>query len=167
MVKKQLGVCYEGHCVGTGLRVALVVSRFNHFITDRLLEGAQDALLRHGVKSEDIHTAWVPGAFELPLVAQTMALSGKYHAVVCLGAVIKGATPHFDMVANQTVAGIMRVGLEAKLPVVLGVLTTHTLEEAIERAGTKAGNKGAEAAVTAVEMAVLMKRLSADEQGDA
>ncbi len=156
---------YEGHCVGTGLKVALVVARFNHFITDRLLEGAQDTLVRHGVSLQDITVVAVPGAFELPLAAKRLAASGVYDAVVCVGAVIKGATPHFDMVANQVAAGVMRVGLDTGTPVVFGVLTTHTIEEAVERAGTKAGNKGAEAAVTAVEMATLIKQLPVGKQG--
>ncbi|HET6795198.1 MAG TPA: 6,7-dimethyl-8-ribityllumazine synthase [Acidimicrobiales bacterium] len=150
---------YEGQLLGTGLRVALVCSRFNDFITDRLLAGARDSLVRHGIDPLSVTVAWVPGAFELPLAAQTLARSGDYDAVVCLGAVIRGATSHYDLVAGQCAAGVQQVQLSTGIPVAFGVLTTDTIEQAIERAGTKAGNKGAEAAMTAIEMADLMRQL--------
>lgn len=150
---------YEGKLVGTGLKVGLVVGRFNEFITSKLLSGAEDALRRHGVKEEDVEVAWVPGAFEIPLVAKKMAQSGKYDAVVTLGTVIRGSTPHFDFVSNEVSKGVASVGLEADIPVIFGVLTTDSIEQAIERAGTKAGNKGAEAAVTAIEMANLLNQI--------
>ncbi len=150
---------YEGVLVGRGLKIGLVASRFNEFFTTKLVEGAQDALLRHGVAETDIEIAWVPGAFEVPLVAQQMARSGKYSAVVCLGAVIRGGTPHFDYIASEVTKGIARITLDTGLPVIDGVITTDTLEQAIERSGTKQGNKGFEAAVSAIEMANLMKAL--------
>lgn len=156
-----MSAIYEGQLVGTGLRFALVASRFNEFITRKLLEGALDALSRHGVGEGDIDIAWVPGAFEIPLVAKRMAASGRYDAVICLGAVIRGATPHFDYVAAEVTKGIALAGLETGVPVLLGVLTTDTIEQAIERAGTKAGNKGFDAALGAVEMADLLRRLPA------
>jgi 6,7-dimethyl-8-ribityllumazine synthase len=149
----------EGKLVANGGRFAIVVSRFNHFITEHLLSGAEDALQRHGVAAEQITTVWTPGAFEIPLVAQKMAQSGKYQAVICLGAVIRGATPHFDYVAAEVSKGIAAVGLATGVPVVFGVLTTDNIEQAIERAGTKAGNKGWEAAVTALEMTDLLGQL--------
>ena len=148
---------YEGKLIGTGLRVGLVVSRFNSFITARLLEGALDALYRHGVDDEQIEVVWVPGSFEIPLVAKRMALSQRYDAVICLGAVIRGATPHFDFVANEAAKGIAQVGLDTGVPTIFGVITTDTIEQAIERAGTKSGNKGAEAASAAIEMANLYR----------
>jgi len=154
-----MGVTYEGQLLGTGLRFALVVSRFNEFICRKLLEGALDALGRHGVTSEDIEVAWVPGAFEIPLVARNMASSGRFHAVICLGAVIRGATPHFDYIAAEVTKGIALAGLETGVPVLFGVLTTDTIEQAIERAGTKAGNKGFDAALGAIEMADLLRQL--------
>ncbi|MCL6638874.1 MAG: 6,7-dimethyl-8-ribityllumazine synthase [Firmicutes bacterium] len=150
---------YEGHLIGQGLRFGLVVGRFNEFITTKLLGGALDALNRHGVDDRDVEVAWVPGAFEIPLVARKMAGTGRYDAVVCLGAVIRGATPHFDYVAGEVAKGVARVGLDSGLPVVFGVITADTIEQAIERAGTKAGNKGWDAAVTAIEMANLMKTI--------
>jgi len=150
---------YEGQLRGDGLRVAIVASRFNDFITERLLSGASDGLLRHGVDEASITVAWAPGAFELPLVAQRLATSGDYDAGICLGAVIRGATGHYEHVAGQCAAGIERVQLDTGVPVVFGVLTTETVEQAIERAGTKAGNKGFESAMTAIEMADLLRQL--------
>ena len=138
-------------------RVAIVVGRFNEFIGSKLLEGAKDALIRHGASEEDITVAWVPGAFEIPLVAKKLASSNNYDAVICLGAVIRGATPHFDVVASEVSKGVANVSLETGVPVIFGVLTTDTIEQAIERAGTKAGNKGFEAGVTAIEMINLLK----------
>lgn len=154
-----MGKEWTGMLVGTGLRFGIAVSRFNDFITQKLLEGAQDALIRHGVSLAQIDVAWVPGAFELPLVAQRLARSGRYDAVVCLGAVIRGATAHFEHVAGQAAAGMARVALETGVPVAFGVLTTDTIEQAIERAGTKAGNKGAEAALSALETASLLQSI--------
>jgi 6,7-dimethyl-8-ribityllumazine synthase len=150
---------YEGQLRGEGLRVAIAASRFNDFITERLLAGAKDGLVRHGVDETSITVAWAPGAFELPLVAQRLASSNEYDAVICLGAVIRGATGHYEHVAGQCAAGIERVQLDTGVPVVFGVLTTETVEQAIERAGTKAGNKGFESAMTAVEMVDLMRQL--------
>lgn len=149
---------FEGHLVGEGLRFAIVVGRFNEFITHRLLSGALDALQRHGVAENDIDIAWVPGGFEIPLVARKLAAKG-YDAVICLGAVIRGATPHFEYVAGELAKGIARTSLETGVPVIFGVITADTLEQAIERAGTKAGNKGWQAAVSAIEMANLMRTL--------
>src|SRR5438093_10910215 len=150
---------YEGQLRGDGLRVAIAASRFNDFITERLLAGARDCLVRHGVDETSITVAWAPGAFELPLVAQRFAASGDFDAVICLGAVIRGATGHYEHVAGQCAAGIQRAQLDTGVPVVFGVLTTDTIEQAIERAGTKAGNKGFESAVTAIEMADLLRQL--------
>ncbi|MGQ9558010.1 MAG: 6,7-dimethyl-8-ribityllumazine synthase [Desulfurispora sp.] len=150
---------YEGHLIGKGIKVGVVIGRFNEFITSKLLSGAMDALLRHGVEEQDIAQAWVPGAFEIPLVAKKMALSKKYDAVICLGAVIRGATPHFDYVAAEVSKGIAKVSLDSEVPVIFGVITADTIEQAIERAGTKAGNKGWDAAVTAIEMANLFRVL--------
>ncbi len=152
---------YVGKLLGEGLRFGVVVSRFNDFITTKLLEGAQDALSRHGVKEEDIDIAWTPGSFEIPLIAKKMAESGRYDAVVCLGAVIRGGTPHFDYIAAEVSKGIAKVGLDTGLPVILGVITADTLEQAIERAGAKAGNYGSQAALHAIEMANLSKAISA------
>ncbi|MBW1776549.1 MAG: 6,7-dimethyl-8-ribityllumazine synthase [Deltaproteobacteria bacterium] len=149
----------EGKLNAKGKRFALVVSRFNDFITEKLLSGALDALLRCGAREEDLEIVKVPGSFEIPLAAKTLAENQKYHAVICLGAVIRGATPHFDYVSAEVSKGIAQVGLESRVPVIFGVVTTDTLEQAIERAGTKAGNKGWHAAVTAVEMADLMEAL--------
>lgn len=149
----------EGHLDAGGLRFGLVVSRFNSFICDRLVEGAVDALVRHGADAGQIDIAKVPGAFELPLAAQRLAQSGRYDALICLGAVIRGSTPHFDYVAAEVSKGLASVGLASGLPVAFGVLTTDTIEQAIERAGTKAGNKGFEAAVTAIEMVNFLKKL--------
>ncbi|HOV78525.1 MAG TPA: 6,7-dimethyl-8-ribityllumazine synthase [Bacillota bacterium] len=148
---------YEGSLLGRGMKFGIVITRFNEFITNKLLSGALDALGRHGVEDRDIEVAWVPGAFEIPLVARKMAFAKRYDAVVCLGAVIRGATPHFDYVAGEVAKGIAKVGLESKIPVIFGVITADTIEQAIERAGTKAGNKGWDAAVSAIEMANLLK----------
>lgn len=146
---------YEGNLVGTGLKVGIVVGRFNEFITGKLLGGAEDALRRHGVEEDNVEVAWVPGAFEIPLVAKRMADSGKYDAVITLGTVIRASTPHFDYVCNEAAKGVSQASMTSGIPVIFGVLTTETIEQAIERAGTKAGNKGWEAAVAAIEMANL------------
>ena len=146
----------EGNLQGTGRKIGIVVARFNSFIAEKLLEGAIDSLVRSGVASEGISVARVPGAFEIPLVAQKMARSGKYDAVICLGAVIRGATPHFDYVAGEVAKGTAQVMLDTGVPVLFGVLTTETIEQAIERAGTKAGNKGSDVAIAALEMANLL-----------
>jgi 6,7-dimethyl-8-ribityllumazine synthase len=147
----------EGTLVGTGLKVGIVVGRFNDFITGKLYEGAVDAFKRHGVEVNDVEVAYVPGAFEIPLVASKMANSGKYDAVVTLGAVIRGSTPHFDYVCNEAAKGVSQASQQSGIPVIFGVITTDTIEQAIERAGTKAGNKGWEAATAAIEMATLLK----------
>lgn len=150
---------FEGNLVGEGLKIGIVVGRFNDLITMRLLDGAKDALKRHGVKEEDVSLAFVAGAFELPLVAKKMAMSKQYDAVITLGAVIRGATPHFDYVCNEAAKGIAQASYQSEVPVIFGVLTTETIEQAIERAGTKAGNKGWEAATSAIEMANLLKQV--------
>lgn len=150
---------YQGSLLAQGHRFALIVSRFNDFISSKLLEGAQDALLRHGAREEDIEIAWTPGSFELPLIAKKMAESKKYSAVICLGAIIRGGTPHFDYVAAEASKGIARVSLDTGVPVIFGVITADTLEQAIERAGTKEGNMGAKAAISGIEMANLMKSI--------
>jgi 6,7-dimethyl-8-ribityllumazine synthase len=150
---------FEGRLIGEGLRFGVVVSRFNELITSKLLGGAMDALLRHGVDEGLVDVAWVPGAFEIPLVAQRLARTGRYDAVLCLGAVIRGSTPHFDYVAAEVSKGVAHVSLETGVPCVFGVLTTDTIEQAIERAGTKAGNKGFDAAVTGIEMANLLRSI--------
>lgn len=147
---------YEGQLVAQGLKFGIIVGRFNEFIGGKLLSGSIDGLKRHGVLEDDIEILWVPGAFEIPLMAKKMAKSGKYDAVICLGAVIRGATPHFEYVSGEVTKGIASVSLDTEIPVVFGVLTTDTIEQAIERAGTKAGNKGYDAAVTAIEMANLI-----------
>ncbi|AEJ42902.1 6,7-dimethyl-8-ribityllumazine synthase [Alicyclobacillus acidocaldarius] len=152
---------YEGNFIGQDLRIGIVASRFNEFITSKLVEGALDALRRHGVSEEHIELAWAPGAYEIPVVARWMAESGRYDAVVALGCVIRGATAHFDYVAGEAARGIAQVSRDTGVPVMFGVLTTDTLEQAIERAGTKAGNKGAEAALGAIEMATLRRALRA------
>lgn len=149
----------EGNLVSQGLKFGIIVGRFNEFIGGKLLDGAIDGLKRHGVKEEDIDIAWVPGAFEIPLVAKKMAKNSKYDAVICLGAVIKGATSHYDYVCSEVSKGIASVSLESEKPVIFGVLTTNTIEQAIERAGTKAGNKGYECAVSAIEMANLLNSM--------
>lgn len=150
----------EGYLIGSDLRIGIVVGRFNEFITSKLLGGAEDALKRHGVDEANVTIAWVPGAFEIPLVAKQMAASKKYDAVITLGTVIRGSTPHFDYVCNETAKGVANVAYQHNIPVIFGVLTTDTIEQAIERAGTKAGNKGWESAASAIEMANLMKKLS-------
>ena len=158
--RDEMAKVYEGHLLGEGLRFGLVVGRFNEFITQKLLSGALDALKRHGVDDDGIELAWVPGAFEIPLVARQMVLTGRYSAVVCLGAVIRGATPHFDYVAGEVAKGVAKIGMESGVPTVFGIITADTLEQAIERAGTKGGNKGWDAAVTAIEMANLLRAMS-------
>lgn len=151
---------YEGKLIAKNNKYGIVVGRFNEFIGGKLLSGALDALQRHGVTEDNIEIAWVPGAFEIPLAAKKMAGSGKYSAVICLGAVIKGATPHFDYVSSEVTKGIASVSLETGVPVIFGVLTTDTIEQAIERAGTKSGNKGYDAACTAIEMVNLFDELN-------
>jgi 6,7-dimethyl-8-ribityllumazine synthase len=150
---------YEGDLIGKGLRFGIIVGRFNEFIGSKLLGGALDALNRHGVEESDVEAAWVPGAFEMPVVAQKMAASGKYDAVICLGAVIRGSTTHHEYVAGESAKGIAKVSLDTGLPIIFGVLTTDSIEQAIERAGTKAGNKGYDAAVSAIETANLLRQL--------
>lgn len=150
---------FEGNLDATGLKFAIVVSRFNHFITDRLLEGALDALIRHGAKEDCIAIYRVPGAFEIPLIAKRVAASGQYDAVICLGCVVRGATPHFEYVAAETSKGIALASLETGVPIAFGILTTDNLEQAIERAGSKSGNKGWHAALSAIEMANLLKNM--------
>jgi 6,7-dimethyl-8-ribityllumazine synthase len=149
----------EGNLVASGIRVGIVVSRFNEFITSKLLGACVDTLVRHGAEDEDINVMWCPGAYEIPMVAKRAAESGRYDAVICLGAVIRGATPHFDYVAGECAKGIASVGMETGVPTIFGVVTTDTIEQAIERAGTKAGNKGADAAVTAIEMVNLLRTM--------
>jgi len=151
---------FEGMLLGKGLRFALVVSRFNEFITRRLVDGAQDTLLRHGVAESDIEIVWTPGSFEIPLIAQKLAQSKKYDAIICLGAVIRGGTPHFEYIAAEVAKGISKVSLDVGLPVTYGVITAETLEQAIERAGTKEGNEGRKAAMNAIEMANLVRSIS-------
>lgn len=153
-----MGKVFEGKLLGEQQRYAIVVARFNEFITGKLLTGCLDVLKRHGVTEEDIDVAWVPGAFEIPLVAQKLTQKG-YDAVICLGAVIRGATPHFDYVCAEVSKGVAQVGLNTGVPVIFGVVTTDTIEQAIERAGTKAGNKGSDAAFTAIEMVNLLKEI--------
>jgi 6,7-dimethyl-8-ribityllumazine synthase len=150
---------FEGMLLGKGLKFGLVVSRFNEFFSQKLLEGAQDALLRHGVNEADIEVAWTPGSFEIPLIAQKLVQTKKYDAVICLGAVIRGGTPHFDYIAGEVTKGIAKVNLDTGVPVIYGVITTDTLEQAVERSGAKAGNKGFDAAVSAIEMANLVKSI--------
>jgi len=155
--EEKLGEKYEGMLIGEGLKFGLVVSRFNELITSKLLEGARDALARHGIKEEDVDIARTPGAFEIPLVAKKMAQTGKYDAIICLGAVIRGGTPHFDYIASQVSKGIASASLELGLPITFGIITADTLEQAIERAGTKMGNTGFQAGLNAIEMANLLK----------
>ncbi len=150
---------YQGTLIGTGLKIGIVVSRFNEFITSKLLSGALDTLVRHGVNDNDIDIAWVPGSFEIPITADILAGSGKYDAVICLGALIRGATPHFDYIAAEASKGVAQVGLKTGVPTIFGILTTDNIEQAIERAGTKSGNKGSDAAASAIEMANLFKQL--------
>jgi len=154
-----MGKSLEGTLLGKGLKFGLVTSRFNEFFTKKLLEGAEDALLRHGVNKEDIDVAWVPGSFEIPLAAKKLAQTKRYDAVICLGAVIRGGTPHFEYIAAEVTKGIAMVGLESGLPVIYGMVTADTLEQAIERSGTKEGNQGFKAATSAIEMANLVKSI--------
>lgn len=149
----------EGNVIAQGIRVGIVAARFNEFIVSKLLGGALDALKRHGVEENEITTAWVPGAFEIPIAAQKMAQSGKYDAVICVGAVIRGSTSHYDYVCAEVSKGIAQVSLASGLPVLFGVLTTDTIEQAVERAGTKAGNKGFDVAVSAIEMVNLLRQM--------
>ena len=153
---------YEGSLVAKSMKVAIVAARFNEFITSKLIGGAMDGLSRHGVQENDVHLAWVPGAFEIPLIASKLAASGKYDAVICLGAVIRGSTSHYDYVCAEVSKGIAQVSLQSQIPVLFGVLTTDTIEQAIERAGTKAGNKGYDCAVSAIEMVNLLHELDAE-----
>lgn len=150
---------FEGNLIANSMKVGIVAARFNEFITNKLLGGAMDGLLRHGVQEEDVHVAWVPGAFEIPLIASKMAKSGKYDAVICLGAVIRGSTTHYDYVCSEVSKGIATVSLHSDIPVMFGVLTTENIEQAIERAGSKAGNKGYDCAVGAVEMVNLIREI--------
>ena len=149
----------EGNLIAQGLKIGIAAARFNEFIVSKLVSGAEDGLQCHGVKGSDIDLAWVPGAYELPLAAKKMAKSGKYDAVICLGAVIRGSTPHFDYVCAEVSKGVANVSLDSEVPVIFGVITTDSIEQAIERAGTKAGNKGFDAAATAIEMANLLKQI--------
>ena len=162
---QSAGTVYEGRLQGEGLAFGIVIARFNEFISGKLLTGALDSLHRHGVDPACIDVAWVPGAFEIPLIAATMAKSGRYDAVLCLGAVIRGSTPHFDYIAAEVAKGVAKVGLDTGVPVIFGVLTTDTIEQAVERAGTKAGNKGWDAAVAGLEMANLLRGMAT--QGEA
>lgn len=149
----------EGKLLAEGLKIGIVVARFNEFITSKLLSGAEDTLLRHGANGDDITVAWVPGAFEIPLVAKKMAKSGKYDGIICLGAVIRGATSHYDYVCNEVSKGVALVNVETEVPTAFGVLTTENIQQAVERAGTKAGNKGSDAAMAVIEMANLTRQL--------
>ncbi|MCX5719721.1 MAG: 6,7-dimethyl-8-ribityllumazine synthase [Nitrospirae bacterium] len=149
----------EGELQANGLRFGIVVSRFNDFITSKLLDGALDALLRHGALEEDINIIRVPGSFEIPMIARKMALKGTYNAIICLGTVIRGATPHFDYIAAEVSKGIASASMETGVPIAFGIITSDTIEQAVERAGTKSGNKGWDAAITAIEMAQLLKKL--------
>ena len=153
------GQVFEGVLKGEGLRFGIVASRFNDFIGSKLLSGARDCLTRHGVAADAVDVAWVPGALEIPVIAKRMAKTGRYDAVICLGAVIRGATPHFDYVAGEVAKGVAAVQLDSGVPVIFGVLTTETIEQAVERAGTKSGNRGWDAALSALEMANLVQRL--------
>jgi len=155
---------YEGMLVGKGLKFAVVVSRFNEFVTARLLEGTKDALLRHGVDENDIDIVWVPGCFEIPLLAKKLANRGEHDAVICLGTVIRGGTPHFEYVASEVNRGIGKVSLDTGLPIIQGVITADTLEQAIERAGAKEGNRGFTAAVSAIEMANLLRLIASEKK---
>lgn len=150
---------YEGELQAKGLKFGIVMSRFNDFITSKLLDGAMDALLRHGAKEDDIDIVKVPGSFEIPMVAKKMALKGTYNAIICLGTVIRGATPHFEYIAAEVSKGIASASMETGVPIAFGIITCDTIEQAVERAGTKSGNKGWDAAITAIEMAQLLKKL--------
>ena len=151
---------FEGNLIGTGLKVGIVVSRFNELLSGRLLSGARDALTRHDVAEDDVDVAWVPGGFEIPLVSKQMADSGRYDVVIALGVIIRGGTPHFDYVASEVAKGVAKASLDSGVPVMFGVITADTIEQAVERAGTKAGNKGWDAALGAIEMANLRKAIS-------
>lgn len=151
---------FEGNLLGSGLKVAVVVGRFNEFITSKLLGGAQDALIRHGVEESDVDVVWVPGAFEIPLVAKKLADTKKYDAIITLGTVIRGATTHYDYVCNEVAKGVASISLQTGIPVIFGVLTTENIEQAIERAGTKSGNKGWDAGISAIEMANLLRTIN-------
>lgn len=155
---------FEGIYDGEGLKIAIIASRFNEFITSKLIAGAEDCLLRHGVAEQDIYLAWVPGAFEIPMIAKKLAASRRYDAVICLGAVIRGATSHYDYVCAEVSKGIAQVGLDTGVPTLFGVLTTDTIEQAIERAGTKAGNKGTDCAMGALEMVNLLNTISLESE---
>lgn len=148
---------YEGNLIGSGLKVGIVISRFNELLSSRLLSGAQDALNRHGIASDDVDVAWVPGAFEIPLVAKRLADTGRYDAVLALGVIIRGGTPHFDYIASEVSKGVAKASLDTGVPVMFGVITADTIEQAVERAGTKAGNKGWDAALAGIEMANLLR----------
>ena len=150
---------FEGKLISESAKIGIVVARFNEFITSKLLGGALDTLKRHGIKDESIDVAWVPGAFEIPLIASKMAKSGKYDAVICLGAIIRGSTSHYDLVCNEAAKGIAQVSLQSDIPVMFGVITTENIEQAIERAGSKAGNKGSECAEGAIEMINLIRSI--------
>ena len=150
---------FEGTLLGEGLKFGIAISRFNEFVTKKLLEGAQDALLRHGVSEGDIDIAWAPGSFEIPLIAKKLAQTKRYDSIICLSAVIRGGTPHFDYIAAEISKGIAKIGLDSGIPVIYGVITADTIEQAIERAGTKMGNKGFDAAVDAIEMANLVRNI--------
>lgn len=150
---------YEGNLIGTGLKIGIVISRFNELLSSRLLGGAQDALNRHGVEDADVDVAWVPGGFEVPLVAKKLADSGRYDAVIALGVIIRGGTPHFEYVASEASKGIAKASMDSGVPIMFGIITADTIEQAVERAGTKAGNKGWDAALAAIEMANLVKEL--------
>ena len=152
---------FEGKLTSNNIKIGIVASRFNEFITSKLISGARDGLIRHDVPEDSIHLAWVPGAFEIPLIASKMAKSGKYDAVICLGAVIRGATSHYDYVCNEVSKGIAAVSLETGIPVLFGILTTENIEQAIERAGTKAGNKGYDCALSAIEMVNVIREIEA------
>lgn len=155
----KINKTFEGMLLGEGFKFGIVVARFNDFFTNKMLEGAWDSLIRHGVNEDDIEVAWVPGSFEIPLAAQKLANTKRYDAVICLGAVIRGGTPHFEYVASEVTKGIAQVGLNTGIPVIYGIITADTLEQAIERAGTKQGNEGTKAANTAIEMANLMNSI--------
>lgn len=159
-----MGRSFEGNLVGEGLRFGVVVARFNEFITGKLLQGAMDAFVRHGVRESDVDVVWVPGSFEIPLAAKALAQTRRYAAVICLGTVVRGGTPHWEYIASEVAKGVAAVGLETEVPTIFGVITAETLEQAIERAGTKAGNKGFDAAVSAIEMANLMTSLRTAEK---
>jgi 6,7-dimethyl-8-ribityllumazine synthase len=154
-----MGTIYEGNLIATGHRYAIVVSRWNEFITSKLLAGARDALIRHGAGEENIDVIWVPGSFELPAVARKVAHTARYDGVICLGCLIRGGTVHFDLIAGEATKGIAQIGMKADVPVTFGVITTESIEQAIERAGTKAGNKGVEAAMAAIELVNLYRAL--------